>query len=290
MVKIQQLIILIILTVIFSQNLKEEKSKMLNLILSYVKDTPSSYPNSYNKVINNPTSRTSLIFDSIQISNIESFMRTHNIPDSFISKLKTTFYSIKPQMYEKVDLREKYNVGYTKRLFGIIKKVNNNFILALIKGDTSGQLYPKYTTIRVQKCKKVVFKKDCYYINEKKPKGYTVSELNNIEKALDVRFKITLKNNLKYLDINSQTIISSDVYLYSMSGKIGMHLHVSGRLELKKLRVNYEYNNGIETTYQALNYDTNAIQTILLKSAAETVDVSSFLSAENRDDGSKARA
>ena len=265
MAKIQQLIMLIILTVIFSQNLKEEKSKMLNLILSYVKDTPSSYPNSYNKVINNPTSRTSLIFDSIQISNIESFMRTHNIPDSFISNLKTTFYSIKPQMYEKVDLREKYNVGYTKRLFGIIKKVNNNVIFALIKGDTSGKLYPKYTTIRVQKCKKVVFKKDCYYINEKKPKGYTVSELNDIEKALDVRFKITLKNNLKYLDINSQTIISSDVYLYSMSGKIGMHLHVSGRLELKKLRVNYEYNNGIETTYQALNYDTNGIKPYYMK-------------------------
>ena len=40
MVKIQQLIILIILTVIFSQDLKEEKSKMINLILSYVKDTP----------------------------------------------------------------------------------------------------------------------------------------------------------------------------------------------------------------------------------------------------------
>ena len=85
---------------------------MINLILSYVKDTPSSYPNSYNKVINNPTSRTSLIFDSIQISNIESFMRTHNIPDSFISNLKTTFYSIKPQMYEKVDLKIPVNFEF----------------------------------------------------------------------------------------------------------------------------------------------------------------------------------
>ena len=265
MVKIQQLIILIILTVIFSQDLKEEKSKMINLILSYVKDTPSTYPNSYNKVINNPTSRTSLIFDSIQISSIESFMRTYNIPDSFINKLKATFYSIKPQMYEKVDFSEKYNAGFTKRLFGIIKKVNNNFILALIKGDTSGQLYPKYTTIRVQKCKKVLLKKDCYYINEKKPKGYTASELNDIEKALDVQFKITLKNNLKNLDTNSQTIISSNVYLYSMTGKIGMHFDISGDIGIKKLRVNYEYNNGIEASYKGFYYNRNGAKPYSMK-------------------------
>ncbi len=264
MAKIQQLIMLIILTVIFSQDLKEEKSKMINLILSYVKDTPSTYPNSYNKVINNPTSRISFIFDSVQISNIERFMRTYNIPDSFISNLKTTFYSIKPQMYEKVDLTEKYNVGFTKRLFGIIKKVNNNVIFALIKGDSFGRLYPKYSSIRVQKCKKVLFTKDCYYINEEKPKGYTVSELNDIEKALDVRFKVTLKNNLKYLDINSQTIISTDVYLYSMSGKVGMNLHFSGRLEIKKLRVNYEYNN-VETLYQSLKYDSSGIRPYYMK-------------------------
>ena len=179
--------------------------------------------------------------------------KKYNIPDQLMTNLKTALYSIKPQFYEKIDFKEKYYTGFTKRIFGIVKRVNDQFILAIANGDTSGKLYIKYNSIKVQKCKNLLFIKKCHYEYEKKPKGYSQNELNIIENALDIQFKITLKNCLKKLDKNYQTIISSNFFLYSMSGKIGMQLHFSGSIDIKKLRVNYEFNNGIEETYSGFD-------------------------------------
>ena len=50
-----------------------------------------------------------------------------------------------------------------------------------------------------------------------------------------------------------------------MTGKIGMHFSISGDIGIKKLRVNYEYNNGIEASYKGFNYPTNRVKPYSMK-------------------------
>ena len=92
----------------------------------------------------------------------------------------------------------------------------------------------QYHTIKVKKCKKILLINECHYEYERRPKGYSLLQLKELENSLDTHFKITLKNNLKHLDSTSQIIITQETFFYSMSGKAGMRFTPAGNFEIKK--------------------------------------------------------
>ena len=122
-----------------TQNLIEEKGKMINALKSYGGGKTIIFKND-EKYFKNPSTRAEFIFDVIKTSNFEEIKKKYQFQDEVMKKFKSIYYSNKIQGYEK--WISFYGTLY--RVFGLAKKYNDQVLFAVIKSTTSSSLIPKY--------------------------------------------------------------------------------------------------------------------------------------------------
>ena len=65
-----------------------------------------------------------------------------------------------------------------------------------IRGNTNGEIIQQYTTVKVRKCKKRLFKKKCRDVDESRPRGIDSRELDIIKRTLEAKFYSILHESM----------------------------------------------------------------------------------------------
>ncbi len=181
------------------QKLIKELKKLGN------KDLFINYPEDYEKYVTDLTSSTSVIFDKILFSEIDSLRRTHNFPEKIILQFKSIKYSNSHVGYENFNYYNEKTKTKIENVFGIATRLDEKFLyFAYIKGDTSGKVIYQYNVIPYEDCHWILFIKSCKTKHRYERRGFTLAELEIIQKSLIAKF---YQNLHSILNLNANKVL-----------------------------------------------------------------------------------
>ena len=212
-----------------TQNLIEEKGKMINALKSYGGGKTIIFKND-EKYFKNPSTRAEFIFDVIKTSNFEEIKKKYQFQDEVMKKFKSIYYSNKIQGYEKIDISTSSFYGTLYKVFGLAKKYNDQVLFAVIKSTTSSSLIPKYQDYEVEYCNQILFIKSCKKGTAKRLRGNTKEELKIIIEGLTLHADMTIQKKLLSLGNDCQIFISDFQNLYSLNGQRVLSITPDGRV------------------------------------------------------------
>ena len=220
MSKIKLLILILTFTLITSSplltfkehtipNLKlskeEAKTKIFSFLREQAKKYISKYPKGLSKLATNLASTTSIKLDQLEISSIDSLKQTHNLPDDIIIKFKAIKYTNNEISFELFTFKNIKSNSNIDNIFGVVTRIDkNNIFFAYVRGNAKAKLITQFDTIRVKKCRKILFVKKCRHSNRKVKRGFKANELNIIQDGLMAKFYETLNS---VLDLDQQKMI-----------------------------------------------------------------------------------
>ena len=220
MSKIKLLILILTFTLITSSplltfkehtipNLKlskeEAKTKIFSFLREQAKKYISKYPKGLSNLATNLASTTSIKLDQLEISSIDSLKQTHNLPDDIIIKFKAIKYTNNEISFELFTFKNIKSNSNIDNIFGVVTRIDkNNIFFAYVRGNAKAKLITQFDTIRVKKCRKILFVKKCRHSNRKVKRGFKANELNIIQDGLMAKFYETLNS---VLDLDQQKMI-----------------------------------------------------------------------------------
>ena len=202
----KKLIVLSIFQIVFLQivtttpNLlatyEENKQKIFQIIKEHSKKYSQKLSPKHKTLIKDLHGITHFKMTQIPISQLKSLKSKYGLPEELVKQLSNIKYSDK-QVYNDVKFHSMNGKSGLDNIFGIAKREQNNEIFfAYIRGKTTGQLITQYTTVKLRKCRRILFWKKCKTYHQKKARGITANELDIIKKALEKKFYSILDESM----------------------------------------------------------------------------------------------
>ena len=243
----KKLIVLSIFQIVFLQlatttpNLlatyEENKKNIFNIIKEHSKKYSQNLSPKHKTLIKDLYGITHFKMTQIPISQLKSLKSKYGLPQELVNQLSNIQYSDK-QVYNDVKFHSMKGKSALDNIFGIAKREQNNEIFfAYIRGKTTGQLITQYVTVKLKKCKRILFWKKCKTHHQKKPRGITANELDIIKKALEKKFYSILDESMNMDKKQIYKIFRNHTNKF----KINYPKNWEQILDSKSLKVNISY-------------------------------------------------
>lgn len=181
---------------------EEAKNKVIAELRRIGVKSSLNYPNDYKKYVTDLTSTTSVIFDQIPFSQIDSLKKTHKFPESTINKFKAIKYSKSVTGYETFNFFNEKSKTKIDNVYGVAARLDEtNFYFAYVAGESSAKVIYQYNVIPYEDCHWILFIKSCSTKHRYVRRGFTLNELEIIKKSLIAKFYDNLHS---ILDLNKQ--------------------------------------------------------------------------------------
>ena len=243
----KKLIVLSIFQIVFLQlatttpNLlatyEENKKKIFNIVKEHSKKYSQNLSPKHKTLIKDLHGITHFKMTQIPISQLKSLKSKYGLPQELVNQLSNIQYSDK-QVYNDVKFHSMKGKSALDNIFGIAKREQNNEIFfAYIRGKTTGQLITQYVTVKLKKCRRILFWKKCKTHHQKKPRGITANELDIIKKTLENKFYSILDESMNMDKKQIYKIFRNHTNKF----KINYPKNWEQILDSKSLKVNISY-------------------------------------------------
>ena len=174
----------------------QNKQEMFKLVRQHAKKYSQGFPTGHNKLLRNMQGSTEFKMTQIPISQLNSLKSRYGLPQELVKQLSLIKYT-QNSVYNDVHLHVMKGQSILDNIFGLAKREQNNeLFFAYIRGNTNGEIIQQYTTVKVRHCKRRWFRKKCYYVDEKRPRGIDAKELNIIKRTLEAKFYSILHESM----------------------------------------------------------------------------------------------
>ena len=174
----------------------QNKQEMFKLVRQHAKKYSQGFPTGHNKLLRNMQGSTEFKMTQIPISQLNSLKSRYGLPQELVKQLSLIKYT-QNSVYNDVHLHVMKGQSILDNIFGLAKREQNNeLFFAYIRGNTNGEIIQQYTTVKVRKCKKRLFKKKCRDVDESRPRGIDSRELDIIKRTLEAKFYSILHESM----------------------------------------------------------------------------------------------
>ncbi len=174
----------------------QNKQEMFKLVRQHAKKYSQGFPKGHNKLLRNMQGSTEFKMTQIPISQLNSLKSRYGLPQELVKQLSLIKYT-QNSVYNDVHLHVMKGQSILDNIFGLAKREQNNeLFFAYIRGNTNGEIIQQYTTVKVRHCKRRWFRKKCYYVDEKRPRGIDAKELDIIKRTLEAKFYSILHESM----------------------------------------------------------------------------------------------
>ena len=181
-------------------------------------DNSRQKPNNYETIVRNIKSYTDVNMDMFEKNELELICKKYNLPNDVKNNLHSLAFSSKPNMEKKIKYFNAVSKVSTDELIGFAMKENNTIFFAYIRSITEGEMVNKYTSVEVNKCRRIIFWKVCH--KEKRTVHYSYSENEYFiaKNALMYMSGQSLDRKLNTMK-ESQTLLGKDGKIISKNKK-----------------------------------------------------------------------
>ncbi len=184
---------------------EEIKEKIMKALRNAASNYQQVFPKGWERLIKNLGSETSIKFNKILFSNIDSLRFSHGFPPDVINKLKKLKYLERELIYDSFIFEQKKTQSSIDSTFGIGARIDSQYIyIAYVKAITSGQLIRQYDLVPTESCHGILWWRSCYTIKRIVYRGFNNAETNIILETLKAKYAQILN---EVLDLENQKMI-----------------------------------------------------------------------------------
>ena len=235
---------LIILLLIAYSYAKDEG--LIKAVKEEVNKISASFPSGYQNNIKNIQGTTSVVTDTLKITEIDIIKQKYELPDKVADLMKAIAFSQSTSI-KSFDYLFNDNTSKMREFVGALYKSGNVVHFAYIKTEVSGSLLPKYENVSYQDCWWFLFFKFCKTKYRNIQRGYNLAEINVVKAALRAQAYQNINNKIHFFKDDTQLVLTDNQEITSLSnGKKLMIISSTGQLFVGKSSFNDKYLNQVK--------------------------------------------
>lgn len=223
------LILLFIFGYSYSKN-----AGLIRVIKEEVQKISASFPSGFENNIKNIQGTTSVVTDTLKVTEIDLIKQKYELPDQVSDLMKGIAYS-QSATIKSFDFLLNDNTSQMREYIGALYKENNVVHFAYIKTEVSGSLLPKYQDASYDECSRFLWFKWCNTHHRTVQRGYNMAEINCVKAALRAQAYQNINNKIHYFKDDTQFVLTDNQEITSLNnGKKLIIVSSTGQLFVGK--------------------------------------------------------